>query len=94
MRRFDRPNTLKGNVPESPGVYTLYDKNRRLLYVGHAHHLRHRIQSYREKDDFDVHPTKAVLRGKVTYFAYEAMPINRAQRVEKQIKKRTMYNYL
>jgi len=94
MLRFTRENTLKGRVPNTSGVYVFYDKNRRLLYVGHANNLRHRVQSYREKDDLNVHPTKALLRPKIQYYAYETMPVDRAERVEKQIKKRTPYNIL
>lgn len=94
MLRFTRENTLKGVTPSTSGVYVFYDKNRRILYVGHANNLRHRIQSYREKDDFRVHPTKAPLRNKISYYAYQTMPIDRAERLEKQIKKRTPYNIL
>jgi excinuclease UvrABC nuclease subunit len=94
MLKFTHPNTLKAVVPAKSGVYKLYDHNRRLLYVGHAHNLRHRIQSYHEKDDYSVHPTKATLRPKIAYYAYEAMPVSHAQRIEKTIKKNAPYNYL
>lgn len=94
MLRFTRANTLKKMVPNNPGIYTLYDKEKHLLYVGHAHNLRHRVQSYREKDDLRVHPTKASLRPKIAYYAYESMPIQQAMSVEKDIKKRARYNHL
>lgn len=94
MLRFTRDNTLKKVLPAESGLYTFYDKGRHLLYVGHAHNLRHRVQSYREKDDFNTHPTKAPLRGRIAYYAYEAMPINRARHLEKEIKQKTRYNHL
>jgi excinuclease ABC subunit C len=94
MLRFTHKNTLKPKVPSKSGVYEFYDQNRRLLYVGHAHNLRHRIQSYHEKDDLNAHPTKANLRPRIAYYAYEAMPVEHAQRVEKNIKKHAPYNYL
>lgn len=94
MLKFTRANTLKKMLPDKSGIYTFYDKDRRLLYVGHANNLRHRVQSYREKDDFGVHPTKAPLRPKIAYYAYQAMPVDRAARIEKTIKHRTPYNKL
>jgi len=94
MLKFTRANTLKGVVPSKAGIYTFYDKNRELLYVGHAKNLRHRVQSYRQDDDLREHPTKAPLRPKITYYAYQAMPVKEAQRVEKHIKKKTRYNIL
>lgn len=94
MLEFNHTNTLKPMVPATPGIYKLYDHNRRLLYVGHAKNLRHRIQSYKQIDDLSVHPTKALLRPKIKYYAYQSMPVTRARRVEKTIKQRTPYNYL
>jgi excinuclease ABC subunit C len=94
MLRFIRENTLKKVLPAHPGMYTFYDKNKKLLYVGHARNLRHRIQSYREKDDFHTHPTKASLRPKIAYYAYQAMPVTQARAIEKHIKIRTRYNHL
>ena len=34
------------NLPESPGVYLMKDKNRRVIYVGKALNLRRRVSSY------------------------------------------------
>lgn len=94
MLRFTHENTLKPILPAKSGVYKFYDHNRRLLYVGHAKNLRHRIQSYHEQDDFKAHPTKANLRPKIAYYAIQAMPVTHAQRLEKTIKKNAPYNYL
>lgn len=93
MRSWTKNNTLKPAVPNHNGIYRFYDKNKRILYVGHAKNLRHRIQSYRQVDDFQAHPTKANLRPKIRYYDYELMPVQHARRVEKAIKKRTPYNY-
>jgi hypothetical protein len=94
MLKWTRENTLKGVVPNTSGIYTFYDRNRRLLYVGHSSRLRHRIQSYREVDPPYAHPTKVPLRPKIAYYAYEVMPVQRAARIEKQIKHRAPHNHL
>jgi len=60
---FSKENTHR--VPEKSGLYVFYI-NGRAVYVGHADaNLRHRIESYQEKDDFgkdDGHPSKKELR--------------------------------
>jgi excinuclease UvrABC nuclease subunit len=94
MLRFTHENTLKPVVPAKPGIYKFYDNNKRLLYVGHAKNLRHRVQSYRQDDDFREHPTKAALRPRIKYYAYENMPVERARRLEREIKKNAPHNYL
>lgn len=94
MLKFIHPNTLKPVVPNKPGIYKFYDSNRRLLYVGHAKNLRHRIQSYSQVDDFKTHPTKATLRPKIKYYEYQSMSVPRAEALEKRVKQRAPYNYL
>lgn len=94
MLKWTRTNTLKPVVPNNPGLYTFYDRNRRLLYVGHSSRLRHRIQSYREIDPPYAHPTKIALRPKIAYYAYEVMPVDRARKIEKRIKQRAPHNHL
>ena len=59
--KFNRKNISK--IPSKSGVYEFYSKDGKLLYVGVAtkgrySNLKHRIESYEEKDDFDTHPTK------------------------------------
>lgn len=91
---FKRENTLKGKVPNKPGLYKFYGKGGRMIYVGHARKLRHRIQSYNEKDCYRTHPTKRVLRKKIAFFSYSVMPKKQAQRIERRLKKKTPYNVL
>ena len=91
---FNRDNTLKGAIPNSAGIYKFYDKDRRLLYVGSAKHLRHRVQSYRQVDDPTAHPTKTALRSKIVYYDYKAMPIQAARANDRKLKVKAKYNYL
>ena len=75
-------------VPNSAGNYTLYNKDRRPVYVGtskgnvgakwgegedqrYRYGLRHRLSSYRQKDDYKEPPTKKSLNAK--YFKYKGI---------------------
>ena len=89
---FKKEYTYKKHVPNRPGMYAFYDKNGQLLYVGHARRLRHRVQSYHQKDDFRKHPTKRLLRPKIAKFKYIVMPKKKAQEKEKKLKKKARYN--
>jgi hypothetical protein len=42
-----------GAIPETPGVYRMYDAADRIIYVGQSHDLRERLNSYRH-----VHPDR------------------------------------
>ncbi len=84
-------------VPKESGVYELYSKDGELLYVGVATkgkyaNLRHRLESYKEKDNFSVHPTKKELRPKINKFSYAVIPISRARKIEKANKGNTKFN--
>ena len=91
--KFNQKNTLKGKIPNKPGIYFLFNDKDELLYTGHASRLRHRVQSYNQKDDFNAHPTKPHLRGKIDEYAYCVMPEKRARRFEKQFKLRSKFNF-
>lgn len=38
------------NIPEQPGVYKFFDKNRSIIYIGKAKNLQKRIRSYFQKE--------------------------------------------
>lgn len=90
--RFKRDNLLKGKVPNKPGLYKFYNKKGKLLYVGHARRLRHRVQSYYQKDDPKEHPTKPALRPKIYSYEYDVTARKKAQEREKRLKKKAPYN--
>jgi len=90
--KLNRQNTLKKSVPNKPGLYIMYNKNGKPIYVGHASRLRHRVQSYRQTDCYKEHPTKKALRSKATHFMFDVMPKKKAQRIERSIKKEMKYN--
>ena len=85
---------MKPMVPNRPGIYRFYDKNGKMIYVGHAARLRHRIQSYKQADSFREHPTKKPLRPHIKYFYYNTMPVNKAMRLERKAKKNGKFNCL
>ena len=84
-------------VPDASGIYALL-KNGKVIYVGvskddKASGLRHRLQSYNEKDDYSVHKTKQALRhAHPTTFKYQVMNIRDARKLESQMKQNTKYN--
>ena len=42
---FDIKEELK-NLPDSPGVYIMYDKSGKVIYVGKAKVLKNRVKQY------------------------------------------------
>lgn len=57
--------------------------------------LRHRLQSYKEKDDFSTHPTKKELRPHTNYFAYWVITDREKRRMtEKTWKQGMRFNHL
>lgn len=94
--KWNRKNTLKSVVPNEPGIYKMYDNNGDLLYVGHSKVLRHRVQSYRQKDCFGKHEhnEKKDLRPKIASYSYKTMPRHKAMELERKLKKRAKMNKL
>lgn len=90
---WKRENTLKGKVPNHPGIYRFYNKQGRLIYVGHAGKLRHRVQSYGQADCANEHPTKTVLRKRIHSYSYTVMPEKKARELEKKAKKNSKFNF-
>lgn len=93
---FTKENIAK--VPDKTGVYIFYDKPQaKPIYVGVSMNgvhsgLRHRIQSYSEKDDFQEHPTKAKLRPHIHSFRYRITTESGARELEAKLKQGTKYN--
>jgi len=47
MSIFPKEVKIRGRkIPDTPGVYLMYGKNKNLLYVGKAGNLRRRVESY------------------------------------------------
>jgi excinuclease UvrABC nuclease subunit len=90
---WERQNVLKGKVPNKPGIYFFYGPQGQLLYTGHASKLRHRVQSYYQKDDFGEHKTKPSLRSHIEFFRYDIMPRQSAMKKEREVKKHALFNY-
>lgn len=93
MRRLTRENT--STLKNKSGVYRIYsDDSSKAVYVGSSKQLKHRLQSYHEKDDYNVNRTKRALRPHADKFTYDYVPIKRAREIEKREKKNTRFNYL
>ena len=92
--RFNKENVSK--VKNESGVYDLYgeDCHGPPIYVGVSHMLKHRLESYYEKDDGNAHPTKRRLRGEIKSFTYRYVPFEEAQHIEHMQKHFTKFNYL
>lgn len=56
------------SLPEMPGVYQFYDKNRKILYVGKAKNLKNRVSSYFTKTQ--VNGKTRVLVKKIVYIEH------------------------
>ncbi|MDF2686865.1 MAG: excinuclease subunit, partial [Clostridia bacterium] len=50
---MDKAQLLRkaNELPEQPGVYTMYDKTKKVIYVGKAVNLKNRVQSYFRNTD-------------------------------------------
>lgn len=82
---------LKNNA----GIYEMFDKHGNRIYVGVAHRIKHRVESYREKDDFmpvEGHPTKEELRPLIKQFRVKYIPIEEARKHEEIIKQQLPFN--
>lgn len=92
---YHKPFT-KENVAElenRPGIYRYYDKNKKLIYIGRSHVIRHRVQSYYQKDDFNEHPTKEALRKEIAYFNVEYKSPEEARNHEHKVKNGLKHNH-
>ena len=89
---LNEKNTFE--IPRTSGVYRLYDEDNDKLYIGvakkgSAGNLRHRIQSYRQKDNYNGkagHPEKKQLRKEVAKFDFAKMSIDEARKYEAEHK--------
>jgi len=98
MKRLIKKNTTAAYVPDKSGIYKIYDKRKKLIYVGISKNgkhsgLKHRLQSYTQKDDFKEHRTKKALRSDARYFKYKTMRISKARRIENRLKKNLKHNH-
>jgi excinuclease UvrABC nuclease subunit len=92
MKLFTKENVA--NEDNRTGVYRFFDNKKNLIYIGHAKQgdysgIRHRLQSYYQKDDPQEHPTKCALRKKIWYYSVEYFrSTERAKEYERNIKNR------
>lgn len=76
------------------GYYIIYDKNLKPIYIGISKILKHRLQSYYQKDDYAVNRTKRELRRHSRKFQVFYTNIENAKYQEKKRKMDMRFNYL
>ena len=90
MPRLNKKEVSK--VKNQSGLYKIKNCAGKTVYVGSSKVLKHRIQSYYQKDDFSVNQTKEKLRPSACKFSFFYMPIKQARIKEKKIKSKFRYN--
>jgi excinuclease UvrABC nuclease subunit len=82
-------------VENTPGIYRIYSsrRSREPVYVGSSKVMKHRLQSYYQKDDYSVNRTKRPLRPHANFVTYDHTTIAKARKIEKSEKKKTKYNF-
>lgn len=92
MWKLNRENTSR--VKEQAGNYRIYsDGSKNPVYIGSSKNLRHRTESYHEKDDYTVNRTKRGLRPYADKFTVAYRPIREARKIEKREKKNYRFNF-
>lgn len=90
-KRIDKANIE--NIKNKSGIYKIFSCNgKKPIYVGSSKVLRHRLQSYYQKDDFNVNRTKEPLRPYACKFSHKYMPISKARKLEQKLKQNTKFN--
>ncbi len=79
-------------VKNQAGLYKIRNCAGKPVYIGSSKVLKHRLQSYYQKDDFTVNKTKEKLRPSACKFSFSYMPIKKAREQEKKLKKNLKYN--
>ena len=80
-------------IKNKSGIYKLYGTSKNPIYIGTSKILKHRLQSYYQKDDFTVNKTKKKLRKYIKSYSIQYKPITKARKSEKRIKKKTKFNF-
>lgn len=91
-RKLNKQNVSR--IKNKSGIYKLYGTGKKPIYVGTSKVLRHRLQSYYQKDDFAVNRTKKNLRPNIQSFSVSYQNILNARRMEKRLKQNTRFNFL
>jgi len=92
MKHILNKDNIKG-LENKSGIYKIYSCDNKLLYVGRSKIMKHRLQSYYQKDDFTVNRTKKPLRKiKCKKFVVRYTTDKKAREIEKKLKKNGRFN--
>lgn len=93
MQKLNKKSCVK--VPQRPGIYRLYDRNKKHIYTGRSQRLRHRISSWYQKDK--KRPKwKRELAAKAMFFTFTVLNGKREsmKKEKRQVRKqKPKYNH-
>ena len=83
------------DIPQRPGVYILYNREGRLIYIGVAQRLKHRISSYYQKNGFLVPWEQQLKRNAASCTFKTTASIKAARKLEHSMiaKNKPYYNH-
>lgn len=95
MKRIPLNKKNVSRIHNKSGLYKIYNDYGTLVYVGTSKVMRHRLQSYYQKDDFTVNRTKRFLRPEARNFTYSYMGIGQARKEETRLRQtlKPRYNF-
>jgi excinuclease ABC subunit C len=62
METTEKLSALIKSLPDKPGIYQYFDKEGKLLYVGKAKHLKKRVSSYFNRDQYENKKTAVLVK--------------------------------
>jgi excinuclease UvrABC nuclease subunit len=92
MKKLNKENISK--LKNNEGIYYLFNCSGKKVYVGSSKVLKHRLQSYYQKDDYSINKTKRNLRKNLCFFESQNMDISKARKIEKSKKEKLTHNHL
>ena len=92
MPKLNKENIA--NLKNKSGMYFINScGTNKPIYVGISKVIKHRLQSYYQKDDFTAHPTKKDLRKSACGYTVNYMSLSKAKKQESKLKGNMQFNH-